>query len=85
MNESTIEVCESKKNLDVMERFWLGPFNNTTDPLRVRSNTFRTDKEPEKLDLLDVKLTFAQFAKQIIFTQPGKYLADVVMVLIFIS
>ena len=50
-----------------MERFWLGPFNNTTDPLRVRSNTFRTDKEPEKLDLLNIKLTFAQFTKQIIF------------------
>ena len=85
MNESTVKVCKSKENLDVMERFWRGPFYNTADPLRVRTDTFCTDKESEKLDFLDVKLAFAQFAKQIILTQPGKYLTDVFMVLVFIA
>jgi hypothetical protein len=63
-----IEVGKSKEYLDIMERLWFWPFYNTTDPFRVRSNTFRSDKKAQEFDFLDIKLAFAEFTEQVMFT-----------------
>jgi hypothetical protein len=68
VDKPVIEIGKSKKYLDVMERFWFWLFNNTADPFRIRTNTFCSDKEAQKFDFLDVKLAFAEFTKQVIFT-----------------
>ena len=38
VNKTAVEIRKSKKYLHIVERFWLKPLNNATNPLKVRFN-----------------------------------------------
>jgi hypothetical protein len=51
VDKPLIKICKFKENLDVIKQFKFWLLNNTTDLLRVRSNTFNSYNKTKKLNL----------------------------------
>src|SRR6266536_3425498 len=61
MDKPSVEVCKAQEYLNFMKGFWFWPFSNASDPLRIFTDTVRTNNESQKLDFLDIKFAFAKF------------------------
>ena len=61
LDETSIEIAETKEHLDIENRFWNGPFSNATDAFRIHRDPFGSNDETKEANLLNVKFEFLQF------------------------
>ena len=64
INKTTVEIGESKKNLNIGDRTGNWPIGDGGYASGIHGNTFQRDDKSQEADFLDMEFAFFEFDKQ---------------------